>query len=161
MKVKGIVTEDFINYKLPSMFIITSQCDFKCYTELHRNPDECPNYFLVDRPIIDVPNNLIYDMYLNNDITKAVVIGGLEPLMQFSEIEELIWYFRSHGENCDIIIYTGYNINEIYPEISVLCHDFDNIIVKFGRYIPNSKPIYDETLGVTLASCNQYAIKIS
>jgi hypothetical protein len=38
---------------------------------------------------------------------------------------------------------------------------FDNIIVKFGRYIPDNKPHFDEVLGVNLASPNQYAKKIS
>ena len=37
---------------------------------------------------------------------------------------------------------------------------FTNIIIKFGRYIPNQKPHYDEVLGVNLASDNQYAERI-
>lgn len=36
-----------------------------------------------------------------------------------------------------------------------------NIIVKFGRFIPNQHPHYDEVLGINLASDNQYAEKIS
>ena len=38
---------------------------------------------------------------------------------------------------------------------------FKNIIIKFGRYIPNRNNKYDEILGVTLASDNQFAEKIS
>ena len=38
---------------------------------------------------------------------------------------------------------------------------FDNIIIKFGRYIPNKQSHYDNILGVNLASDNQYAVKIS
>ena len=34
MRVKGIIEEDFVNYKVPSMFINTCFCDFKCCTEL-------------------------------------------------------------------------------------------------------------------------------
>ena len=34
MRVKGIVEEDFINYKVSSMFINTCFCDFKCCEEL-------------------------------------------------------------------------------------------------------------------------------
>lgn len=30
MKITGLVDEDFINYKAPSMFISTSKCSFKC-----------------------------------------------------------------------------------------------------------------------------------
>jgi len=33
MIIKDIVMEDFVNYKKPSMFIITSTCTFKCEKE--------------------------------------------------------------------------------------------------------------------------------
>jgi hypothetical protein len=36
----------------------------------------------------------------------------------------------------------------------------DNIIIKFGRFIPDSLPIHDELLGVNLASCNQKAMRL-
>ena len=35
-----------------------------------------------------------------------------------------------------------------------------NIIVKFGRYIPDTDQRYDEVLGVILASDNQYAERL-
>ena len=38
---------------------------------------------------------------------------------------------------------------------------FDNIIIKFGRFVPNQTPHCDEVLGVKLVSNNQYAVKIS
>ena len=38
---------------------------------------------------------------------------------------------------------------------------YKNIIIKFGRFIPNDKPHRDTILGVNLASSNQYAKKIS
>ena len=37
----------------------------------------------------------------------------------------------------------------------------ENIIVKYGRYIPDQEKHYDEVLGVYLASNNQYAERIS
>ena len=58
--------------------------------------------------------------------------------------------------NDDIIIYTGYNEEEISEYINIL-HNFSNIIVKFGRFIPNSLHKFDNILGVELASDNQYA----
>ena len=33
MKIRGIETEDFINYKYPSMFIAIGNCDWKCCVE--------------------------------------------------------------------------------------------------------------------------------
>ena len=42
MKIKNIIEEDFVNYKVPSMFISTSQCDFKCDRECGKNV--CQNF---------------------------------------------------------------------------------------------------------------------
>ena len=49
---------------------------------------------------------------------------------------------------------------EIFDEIREL-KQFPNIIIKYGRFIPGHSPIYDEVLGVNLASKNQFAVKIS
>jgi hypothetical protein len=38
---------------------------------------------------------------------------------------------------------------------------YKNIYVKFGRYLVGQEPHYDEVLGVTLASDNQYGKKVS
>ena len=138
MKLKGIIDEDFINYKKPSMFLITSTCDWKCCKEAGVDISICQN----------------------NPITKAIVVGGLEPFDQFEELHNLIHYFR--GNNCEdeFVIYTGYYPEEIEGYIYIL-KMFKNIIIKFGRYIPNSNNKYDEILGVTLVSDNQFAKKIS
>ena len=37
MKLKNIIVEDFINYKLPSMFLITCSCNWKCCKEAGNN----------------------------------------------------------------------------------------------------------------------------
>lgn len=156
MRIKYLVSEDFVNYRLPSLFIGTSFCDFKCEKECGIKC--CQNNPLVHEPIIDIDDNVIVDKYINNDITKAVVIGGLEPFLQFEELYHLIKAFRIKTD-CDIVIYTGYYKEEILNYIEKL-KDFKNIIVKFGRFIPNSKSKYDEILGIELASDNQYAEKI-
>ena len=52
------------------------------------------------------------------------------------------------------------NKEEIDGEIHFLM-SMPNIIVKFGRYIPNQQSRKDEILGVVLASPNQYAERIS
>jgi len=62
---------------------------------------------------------------------------------------------------CDdpIIIYTGYNKNEI--QCLDILNNYNNIIIKYGRYIMGQQPHYDEVLGVKLASDNQYAEKLT
>lgn len=160
MELKGIITEDFVNYKLPSMFLATAKCDWKCCADAGVDSNMCQNAPMAMVPSIDISTDDIYLAFVRNDITKAVVIGGLEPFLQFEEVEALITLFRDMCESCDFVIYTGYYPDEISHEISVLSRH-KNIIVKFGRYIPNDKPVYDDVLGVTLASSNQYARKIS
>lgn len=60
------------------------------------------------------------------------------------------------------MIYTGYKKEELQNNgyFNQLLQ-YKNIIVKFGRYIPNQQSHYDNTLGVYLASDNQFAEKIS
>lgn len=81
-------------------------------------------------------------------------------MIQINEVLELIIEFRRNGVLDDVVIYTGYYPHELEVEIQQL-KKFKNIVVKFGRYLLNSTPKYDEVLGVTLASDNQYAVRIS
>ena len=153
MKIKNIIEEDFVNYKVPSMFIATSRCDFKCDKECGKNV--CQNSPLAAAPIFEIDDAKLIKRYLNNDITEAVVIGGLEGFDTFDEIYSFIWRFRQICFD-PIVIYTGYYPSEIKDKLKKL-FKFNNIIVKFGRFIPNDKPRYDEVLGITLASSNQFA----
>ena len=159
MKLKNIVLEDFVNYKIPSMFLITSFCDFKCCHEGNFDESVCQNNPLVQQKTKDISLEYLYNSYINNPITKAIVVGGLEPFLQFKELYNLIKYFRDNGCEDDFVIYTGYYKEEIASEIETL-KEFPNIIIKFGRYKPNEKEHFDEILGVKLASNNQYAERI-
>ena len=160
MRVKTIVPERFQDYKLPSMFISTCFCDYKCCHEQGLDIEVCQNAPLAQQENKEIDNQIIYEQFVNNPITKAVCVGGLEPMIQINEVIDLINLFRTNGENCPFVIYTGYYPNEI-PEPLERLKQYKNIIVKFGRFIPNSQSRYDEVLGVTLASSNQYAEIIS
>lgn len=160
IKLKNIVLEDFVNYKYPSMFLVSSICNWKCCIEQGIDIGVCQNAPLSNSPTKEISNKYIYEQFVNNPITKAIVIGGLEPMLQIDEVVDLISYFRSHGNKSPFIIYTGYYPEEVKNELTKL-KKYDNIIVKFGRYIPNDKPRYDDVLGITLVSSNQYAEVIS
>lgn len=160
MRTKAIEIERFQDYKEPSMFISSCFCSWKCCIEQGLDIGVCQNAPLAQAEIVDIPDEAIYELFVNNPITQAVVIGGLEPMIQTNEVISLIDYFRKNGQDCPFIIYTGYCPNEIPKEINLL-KQYKNIIIKFGRYIPNAKSKYDEVLGVTLASDNQYAEQIS
>lgn len=159
MQFKGITDEDFVNYKHPSMYICTNVCDFKCDRE--NGGSCCQNSSLANQDPVCVADELIIERYIGNPITKAVVIAGLEPFDQYNEVLAFIKKLRV-DYHCDdtIIIYTGYYKNEILPQIMEL-QQFQNIIIKYGRYVPNQKRHFDEILGVYLASDNQYAEYIS
>ena len=158
MKLRGYVEEDFTNYKKPSMFLITPYCDFKCCIENGNNI--CQNMDVIKAPIIDVDNDELIKRYLNNPITKSIVFGGLEPMDSFEEVREFINTLR-WDYNCfdNVVIYTGYNADEIIDQCMRLSK-FSNVIVKFGRFIPDQKSHFDEVLGVELASPNQYAVEL-
>lgn len=78
----------------------------------------------------------------------------------FEDMFIFIKHFRLHVPEDDIVIYTGYNEDEIVDKVKILSK-FKNIIIKYGRFIPNDIPHLDEILGVNLASKNQYAKRIS
>lgn len=158
MIIKEIKDEDFINYKKPSMFIGFPTCSWKCEKECGVRC--CQNGALASMKNFDISVRDISDRYLSNLITSAIVCGGLEPLDSFGDLQELILSIRESGCLDDIVIYTGYNPQEIDNKISIL-KKYKNIIIKFGRFIPNQNPHFDEVLGVNLASDNQYAVKIS
>lgn len=157
MKIKAIKEEDFTNYKECSLFIGTSFCDFKCQKE---NPDcHCQNSELALSPVKDVGIDNIIKQFDSDIFTKAIVFGGLEPMLQIDDLVDFIKAFRVNHSNT-IVIYTGYYKEEIRDQLTKL-KQFQNIIIKFGRFIPNQEKHFDEVLGVYLASDNQYAEKIS
>lgn len=157
MIVKEIRDEDFTSYKKPSMVIGFPSCTFKCERECGQKM--CQNSALANAPDININKRDIVDRYLKNPITKAIIMAGLEPFDSWNSLSNLIIEFREQTKD-DIVIYTGYKKEEISYAIDWL-HLFPNIIVKFGRFIPNQQPHYDEVLGVKLVSDNQYAEVIS
>lgn len=158
MKILGIIDEDFVNYKKASMVIEFPYCSFKCDKEYGK--PVCQNSALTNESIIEIDAKKIVERYLQNPITEAIVFQGLEPFDSCEDMYDLIIEIRRRTDD-DIVIYTGYSYREIYHYTDKLSHIFPNIIIKYGRYIPDVKPHYDPVLGVNLASDNQYAEKIS
>lgn len=168
MIIKGIIDEDFVNYKKPSMLIAFPYCSFKCDKECGRAV--CQNSPLVNEPNIEIETEQLIERYLNNGITEAIVCAGLEPLDSFKDVLKLLAILHLPAfaaKQTDVVIYTGYTKeelqNKIYKDnISYLdkLKKYKNTIIKYGRYIPDQEPHYDEILGVNLASDNQYAERL-
>ena len=157
MKVINIIVEDFVNYKKPSIFIGFPYCTFKCNKEAGRIV--CQNYKLIKEKQIDISYNDIVKLYLDNPLTSAIVFGGLEPFDSFNDMNNLIAEFRKYTYD-DIVIYTGYTEDELFEEIEYLSTCYSNIIIKFGRFKPDTKQHLDPILGVKLFGDNQYAKKL-
>lgn len=153
MKVKGIIDEDFVNYKECSMFIAFPTCSWKCGRGL------CQNSALATSPDIEVDPKALVDRFIKNPLTSAIVCGGLEPMDSFRDLCLFLKYLRFYS-TATVVIYTGYEKDEIKHEIMYL-ETVTNIIVKFGRYRPNQTSHFDEVLGVNLQSDNQYSEVIS
>jgi hypothetical protein len=118
----------------------------------------CQNSSLAKADVIDVSIDALVKRYLRNPITKAIVLNGLEPFDSFEDVFKFIERIREFRKD-DIVIYTGYNENEVADYVNRL-KNFGNIIIKFGRFVPNNQSHFDDVLGVYLASDNQYAKKI-
>lgn len=158
MTIKGIIDCDFVNYKEPVLTLEFPFCTFKC--DKINNCQVCQNSALAIEPDIEISFNEIWGLYQQNPITKGFCCQGLEPFDSEKELLELIKFIRIE-KKCDdpIIIYTGYARSELTCLTTL--QQYKNIIIKYGPYLVGYGPHYDKTLGVNLASNNQYAEKIS
>ena len=154
MILKGVIFEDFVNYRKPSMVLEFPICkNFKCDKECGERV--CQNSLLAQSPNIEIYPISLIKKYLNNPISEAIVCQGLEPFDSWQDLIDFLYCFRQYSQD-DFVIYTGYTEKEIQDKIDTL-KNFKNGIIKFGRYIPNQPKHFDEVLGVSLASPNQYA----
>lgn len=162
MTLLDIVDYDIVNYKDPAMFLIFSICKgFKCEKE---NNESCPNRSLESMNKVEISAESVFQRYDNNELTRAIVCGGLEPFDTPEDLVELILTLQKHDFSGTLVIYTGYNKDETEVD-SILytlykqkpCFDF---IIKFGRYLKKqNRSTYCDELGINLASSNQFAIK--
>lgn len=164
MRLKFVKVEDFINYKKPSIFLGTCFCDFKCCKEQNLPISTCQNEPWSREPIKDYNNELILKTIDESPIIQAIVFGGMEPFQQFPELVEFLktksrWE-NPETRNMDVVIYTGYNLDELEEELNTL-KTFPNIYLKLGRFQPGHQKHYDEVLGISLSSDNQYGIKLT
>lgn len=160
MKLTQLIDEDFTNFKKAAMFLGTTRCSGKCYTECGLPKETCQNCDLMNGEQMEVPDDEIVDRYLSNPITRAIVIGGLEPFDTWDEVYEFVMAFRQKS-NDPIVIYTGYYPNEVVLRVNILSSNYENIYIKYGRYIPGRHPVKDPVLGIELASPNQFGVKVS
>ena len=157
MKIRGYIDTVFQDYKKISSMICAPYCNWKCCKEC--GEDICQNLPLVQQPIVDIDNNVLIKRYMENSLSSALIIAGLEPFDNFEDLLSFIKDFRQQSQD-EIIIFTGFYEYEIAEELERL-KKYSKIIVKFGRFIPNDEKIFDEILGIELASKNQYAKIIS
>ena len=90
-----------------------------------------------------------------------ILYGSTTDIDTVKKVVEII-----NNKKADIVIYTGFKECEFkhllaYKKYLEAFQEFPNIIIKYGRFIPNQEKHYDEVLGVELASPNQYARRIS
>ena len=167
MKIANLIDEDFVNYKKAAMFIATPYCDFKCNRECGK--DVCQNMELAKSQPIEMRIEDIIARYVNNPITSSIVFGGLEPFYSGCKTDPMIcctddigvFMFTLRDQfscNDDVVFYSGYTEEELEKAgLLEWLTSYGNVVIKFGRFLPNQESHYDEVLGVQLASKNQYA----
>jgi len=154
IELKGVIFEDFVNYKKPCMTLMFPICKgFKCGADL------CQNSSLAATPLQTVHVNGLLRLYKENPITEAIVLQGLEPLDSLVDVYTVAANLKDFNIQDDFIIYTGYNRSEISVQtINNLASMIPgHFIIKWGRFIPHQESHFDPILGVKLASDNQYA----
>ena len=93
MKIKGIIDEDFVNYKKICMTIEMPICkDFKCNKDCGHIV--CHNVELASAPTFDISIPDLISIYLSNRITEAICFQGLEPFDSFLPLWTFIDEFR-------------------------------------------------------------------
>ena len=158
LKLLGVICLDAVNYKNISMTLEFPYCTFKC-NKGHEEPI-CQNYALKAAKIHEFSNEELINYFDSLFLVDSIVMQGLEPLDSWDELISFINDFRQkYPDDHDIVIYTGYDEDEIQDKLDIL-KQYNNIIVKFGRYVPNDEKHYDEVLGVDLESSNQYAKRL-
>ena len=162
MLIKNLIDEDFANYKKISMFIGCHSCSFKC--DKLSGKQVCQNGSLANASDIEISINELVKRYLSNSLSNGIVFGGLEPFEDIENVIRFIDLIRKKECYDDVVIYTGYTEEEVktqFKDYFSALQKYQNIIIKFGRFIPDQKVHFDEVLGVNLHSDNQYAKKIS
>lgn len=155
MRLVNLIEESFTEYKKPHMLLGFPSCSFKCDREYGNKI--CQNSELARAEKIEIPVEDVVARYLSNDITKAIVLAGLEPFDSYPDVLSLLEELRSkNGCYDDVVIYTGYKPEELRDRFEKLAY-YKNVLVKFGRFVPGDKPHYDDALGIWLASDNQFA----
>lgn len=77
MKIKGLVDEDFVNFKLPCMFISIGTCNWKCCIEANIPVTVCQNSDLAKQKDIDIPIDEIFNRYISILFQKLLLLVGL------------------------------------------------------------------------------------
>lgn len=157
MQVKEVKTV-FNDYRKTGLLVAFPHCDFKCCHEQGLPTSVCQNCHLKEDQNIEISQGKIVHMY-DPKIHKALICGGMEPFDDLADLLILINVFRKCYQD-DVVIYTGYNLDEITPGLLAVLRAYGNIVLKVGRYVAGDAPKYDEVLGVTLASSNQYGVRL-
>lgn len=144
-----------VNYKKISTTLMFPICkSFKCDKE--NGVQLCQNWRLAAAPSQTVHINGFMRNYMNNPITEAIVIQGLEPFDSLIDLYTVAAALQDFNITDDLVIYTGYTREEVGCKLKPLFQIPGHLIIKWGRYRPNQEPHYDPVLGVKLASDNQY-----
>ena len=142
--------EVYNDYKKVGVLLATPTCNNNC--------KYCQNEYLKKKKPIEYDISEIFNFVKKNKLIKSFIFGGLDCMDSFDQTYDIIKEIRKKFDY-DIVLYTGKLKTDINLEIEKL-KNFKGIIIKFGKYKKNKEKKYDELLGITLASNNQYSRRI-
>ena len=161
MHLKQIIDESVGDYKETSMLLIAPECAWKCVG--------CHNTHLLKLITKNFPDEEILERFQKNPLSKAIVLGGLEPFDCMEEVRAFLQTLRESNivnPKPTVIIYTGYDFPDIEQELIRTGLDeemkkHDKVLLKYGGYLPGYNPTYNPLLGINLASPNQQVMEYS
>ena len=156
IELKGIIWEDFVNYRKICTTLMFPKCDFKCDRECGKQFCQNKGLAAAESQWYDIDD--IMTKYMHTYLSDAIVLQGLEPLDSLVDVYTVAAALNKYKITSDLVIYTGYDKSEVDPSILDKLSSLvpGHLIIKWGRFIPNKNQHFDSILGVTLASNNQY-----
>lgn len=155
--------DNVTDYCKPSILLVFPFCKGKC--------KGCHNAQLQKLSASEYktisPSDVI-DMYNKNEMQKAIVMAGLEPLDSIIDVEFLIHSAVANANrDIDFVIYTGYTEeelvdneyeNKLLSAFNKFPQDYKGkLIIKVGRFDEEQRvnDYHSKILGVNLATSNQ------
>jgi organic radical activating enzyme len=148
IKYKGIIHERVEDAPFVGALIIADRCS--------RNCKNCFNESLKSKTSIENTAYEIIKEVKSNPFNNGIILSGLEWTEQKDDLIELVSLAKR--SRLQVMIHTGLTEESFFRILDR--NIFENCYIKFGEYEEHLSSNIHESMGVRLASSNQYIVYI-